>query len=364
MNNWPWGVLTKLNFINEGLLSLENHKDLWIIKKFDPDNERDKIVYMTALSCIDKSVEVPLSQTWQWNEGLYWCGVSIIFLVNLKQKVMGFFFYDGGEVGSTNGPIFYENELIIKSDINTKLALTVQALYQSLTKAQQKILTSDQPLKKITFKFRFNFSDFQKFSENCQFPIDKVEISATKVIHLRGFGSKEDILKSMKSHFRNEYQKVHKQLDLGNLKVEFTQDHAKILEFYEGYQIFCQRKNLPLEPLIWFLKMPLIMVKGELKNIKKTFALILINAAQNGAHYLYGYEETLNQENYSLNFYLQLEILDYLIKRKINYYDLNGIMLGSEVKNRDHPFWGVNLFKNKFNGEVKEYHCPQLTFSL
>lgn len=58
---------------------------------------------------------------------------------------------------------------------------------------------------------------------------------------------------------------------------------------------------------------------------------------------------------YGTSHLLQWHIMEWLKKKKINTYDLCGVPPISDINNKNHPHYGIGLFKTSFNKTVTEY---------
>ncbi|MGB4420527.1 MAG: peptidoglycan bridge formation glycyltransferase FemA/FemB family protein [Candidatus Saccharimonadales bacterium] len=64
---------------------------------------------------------------------------------------------------------------------------------------------------------------------------------------------------------------------------------------------------------------------------------------------------TRQKIGYGTSHLLQWQIIEWLKNKKIKSYDLCGVPPKSEINNKNHPHYGIGLFKSSFNKNITEY---------
>lgn len=64
---------------------------------------------------------------------------------------------------------------------------------------------------------------------------------------------------------------------------------------------------------------------------------------------------TRQKIGYGTSHLLQWHIIEWLTEKKIKSYDLCGVPPKSEISNKNHPHYGIGLFKSSFNKDITEY---------
>lgn len=188
-------------------------------------------------------------------------------------------------------------------------------------------------------------------------PIPSLDAETAWVLDLEK--SEEELLKQMRKTTRYLIKKGEKD----GLKVIKSKDLNDIYHFFKLYKKTYQRQRF----------IPHQGIKEEYKVFKKDSRADLFLAKYQGevlaaALIIYYGNQAIYHHGASVkssipaSYLLQWEAIKEAKRQGLRYYNFWGI---TETKRKNHPWWGLTLFKKGFGGEKKEYlHAQDLPISL
>lgn len=318
---------------------------MWIAKPLRSLSQDEIKLY----SKISQKKECPLSQTLTWARAIESQGAEVIVAFNPELQIGGLGFVQQDQIEIINGPIINTESKNLQQEIAT--------FVYALTQARKN-------LKKILLKPRFPKNISAELIKKINFPVEKIEEAATKILIPQKI---EDFLANSSSKFRSEYKHIVEH----NPQVTSTHMNNDELDgFYQAQSDFYKTRNIYCPAIDWFKALMIDNPYTDLENIKFTLfkatldsqisTQLLICSHGEKAYYLFGNEKrTGDAPNISLNLVAQIYALEKSFQNNIKTYDFNGYIVNCETTD---VYYGVNQFKKKFEGEVLEYASPEFIF--
>lgn len=301
-------------------------------------------------SKISQKKECPLSQTLTWARAIESQGAEVIVAFNPELQIGGLGFVQQDQIEIINGPVIN----VGSNNLQQEIATFVYALTQA-----------KKSLKKILLKLRLAKNISDELIKKINFPVEKVEEAATKILIPQKI---EDFLANSPSKFRSEYKQIME------FQPQITSEkmNSNLLpDFYQAQLAFFKTRNIFCPTIDWFKalmidnsyaeseKIEFMLFSAKLNSQISTQLLICSHGEK--AYYLFG-NETRSEDapNISLNLATQVYALEKSAEKNIKTYDFNGFIVNCEPTD---VYYGVNQFKKKFEGEVLEYTSPEFIFS-